>query len=165
MLHANFKRQVISKHVPRGFSFLCFSATLLSRGLTYAKSMFTRAKTGLCARSIRARNVLYLSYILLTPLERPTVINPNPFNMQISAPPTAWGLHTRFLFFFFHHERVSIADVIHTAADDCASGAILFVEYVIIFTCLSVASSRLCVHILCSCIFALSQNMYKDKRM
>lgn len=101
MLRANFKRQVISKHVPRGFSFLYFSATLLSRGLTCAKSMFTRAKTGLCARSIRARNVLYLSYILLTPLERPTVINPNPFNMQISAPPTAWGLHTRFLFFFF----------------------------------------------------------------
>lgn len=97
---------------------------------------FVRAKirTGLSRlyRFTRGERSLFIAYIAST---RPTVINPNPFNMQIPAPPTARGLLSCFLFsfsvffsssFFFHHERVSIANVIRTATDDDrASSAIL----------------------------------------
>lgn len=50
--------------------------------------------------------------------------------MQIPAPPTARGPLP--VACFFHRERVSIADVIHTAADDCARAMPFSVEYVII---------------------------------
>lgn len=115
--------------------FPLLSFTLLfwhARNLRTVRSRENSTGLSRLYRFTRGERSLFIAYIAST---RPTVINPNPFNMQIPAPPTARGLLSCFLFFFFclfsfsfffHHERVSIANVIRTATDDDrASSAIL----------------------------------------
>lgn len=109
--------------------------------------------------TIHAKHIIYLSHILANSA-RKTVINPNPFNMQISTPPTARGLHICFILFFFPL-RTSFNRRCNSYSWQ-TSGAILFVEYVIIiFISFSVAPSSRYIHVYLHC----RKNMYKDKRM
>lgn len=137
--HSNYSlptKTYISVMIFLLFSFDFFRHSSFIREIHF----FARAKTKLCM------SVLYLSHTLLCiarkkEKERDCVINPNPFNMQISPPPTQPEVCTYFLFFFSHqYERVSIADVIHTAAT--ARVTPFLVEYVIIFIFPLCSSSR-----------------------
>lgn len=91
-------------------SFLYFSVTI-SFAASTRNPYLLAWKLDFSHYDSREEHSLFIAYIANS-ARRPTVINPNPFNMQISTPPTARGLHICFP--FFHHERVSIADVIHT---------------------------------------------------